>query len=237
MANFSDFEKILGITFKDKSLLREALTHRSYLNEHPNVTWGQNERLEYLGDAVLELSVSRYLFDTFPNFPEGKLTSLRAALVNYRMLSAVASEISLDSFLLLSKGEAKDSEKAREIIMANAIEAIIGAIYLDQGYEAGDRFVKHFIIPHLREVLDKGLDKDPKSYLQEIVQERERVTPTYRVLREEGPDHRRTFYVGVFLGDKLMASGVGSSKQEAETDAAECAIKKLRELNNDEPNE
>jgi ribonuclease-3 len=229
VANLSAFEKILDITFKKEALLREALTHRSYLNEHPHWEWGQNERLEYLGDAVLELSASRFLFDAFPEFPEGRLTGLRAALVNYRMLSKVASEISLDVFLFMSKGEAKDSDKAKEIIMANAIEAVIGAIYLDQGYDVADTFVKKFVMAHLNEVFDAGLEKDPKSRLQEIVQERERITPTYRVLKEEGPDHKRTFYVGVFFGDRLVEKGVGSSKQEAETDAAENAIQVLEQ--------
>ncbi len=209
--------------------MREALTHRSYLNEHPHWEWGQNERLEYLGDAVLELSASRFLFDVFPEFPEGRLTGLRAALVNYRMLSKVASEISLDVFLFMSKGEAKDSDKAKEIIMANAIEAVIGAIYLDQGYDTADAFVEKFVMTHLNEVLDAGLEKDPKSRLQEIVQEQERITPTYRVLKEEGPDHKRTFYVGVFFGDRMIEKGVGSSKQEAETNAAENAIQVLEQ--------
>ncbi len=227
MANLSAFEKILGIQFGNEALLREALTHRSYLNEHPHWPGGQNERLEYLGDAVLELSVSRFLFDRFAEFPEGKLTSLRAALVNYRMLSAVASEISLDKFIFMSKGEARDSEKAKEIIMANAMEALIGSVYLDGGYDVADSFIKKFVLSHLKEVLNLGLDKDPKSHLQEIVQEKEKITPTYRVLKEEGPDHQRTFYVGVFFGDDLIEKGVGSSKQEAETDAAENAMKAL----------
>lgn len=230
MATLSAFEKILGITFKNEALLREALTHRSYLNEHPHWPDGQNERLEYLGDAVLELSVSRILFDEFSASPEGKLTSLRAALVNYRMLSTVASEISLDKFIFMSRGEAKDSEKAREIIMANAMEALIGAVYLDGGYDVADDFIKRFVMPHLKEVMNLGLDKDPKSRLQEIVQEKERVTPTYRVLKEEGPDHQRTFYVGVFFSEDLIEKGVGSSKQEAETNAAENAIKKLEQV-------
>ena len=224
MQSLDRFEEILGIKFKNEAFLREALTHRSYLNEHPHWEWGQNERLEYLGDAVLELSASRFLFDVFPEFPEGRLTGLRAALVNYRMLSKVASEISLDVFLFMSKGEAKDSDKAKEIIMANAIEAVIGAVYLDQGYDTADAFVKKFVMTHLNEVLDAGLEKDPKSRLQEIVQEQERITPTYRVLKEEGPDHKRTFYVGVFFGDRMIEKGVGSSKQEAETNAAENAI-------------
>ncbi|MCL4392446.1 ribonuclease III [Patescibacteria group bacterium] len=229
MQSLDRFEKILGIKFKNEAFLREALTHRSYLNEHPHWEWGQNERLEYLGDAVLELSASRFLFDVFPEFPEGRLTGLRAALVNYRMLSKVASEISLDVFLFMSKGEAKDSDKAKEIIMANAIEAVIGAIYLDQGYDTADAFVEKFVMTHLNEVLDAGLEKDPKSRLQEIVQEQERITPTYRVLKEEGPDHKRTFYVGVFFGDRMIEKGVGSSKQEAETNAAENAIQVLEQ--------
>ncbi len=228
MANLSVFEKILGAEFKNKELLKEALTHRSYLNEHPHWPLSHNERLEYLGDAVLELAVSRFLFERFPDYPEGKLTSLRAALVNYRMLSAVASEISLEKFMLMSKGEAKDSEKAREIIMANAVEAVIGAIYLDGGYGSAEAFIGRAVLSHLDEVVDRGLDKDPKSLLQEIAQEKEKITPTYKVMKEEGPDHQRTFYVGVFFGDNLVEEGVGSSKQEAEVAAAENAIRKLR---------
>lgn len=219
----------MGIAFHNESLLKEAMTHRSYLNEHPHWPWGQNERLEYLGDAVLELVVSRFLFEKFAEFPEGKLTSLRAALVNYRMLSKVASDISLDRFVLMSKGEAKDSVKAKEIIMANAMEALIGAVYLDQGYDIAGKFIEKFVMVHLDEVLHLGLDKDPKSLLQEVAQEKEKITPTYRVLKEEGPDHKRTFYVGVFFDERLIEKGVGSSKQEAETNAAENALQTLKE--------
>ncbi len=219
----------MGVEFKNKALLREALTHRSYINEHPNWSVGHNERLEYLGDAVLELVVSRFLFDKFTYFPEGRLTSLRAALVNYKALSKVAGEISLDKFVFMSKGEAKDSDKAKEIIMANAMEALIGSIYLDGGYDSARDFIERSVMPHLDEVLDLGLDKDPKSFLQEIAQEKEKVTPTYKVLKEEGPDHDRTFYVGVFFGENMMEKGVGSSKQEAETNAAQNAIKTIKE--------
>ncbi len=229
MANLSAFQNILGFTFKEESLLKEALTHRSYLNEHPSWPLSHNERLEYLGDAVLELVVSRFLFEKFSDFPEGKLTGLRAALVNYRMLSKVASEISLDKFILMSKGESKDSVKAKEIIMANAMEALIGAVYMDSGYDSAEKFINKFVLSHLDEVVNLGLDKDAKSLLQELAQEKEKVTPTYRVLKEEGPDHKRTFYVGVFFGEEMMERGVGSSKQEAETNAAENAIKTLEE--------
>jgi len=224
MQSLEKFEKILGIKFKNSNLLKEALTHRSYLNENPHWKFGQNERLEYLGDAVLELVVSEYLFHKYPDYPEGKLTSLRAALVNYKMISKVGKEISLDKFILVSKGEAKDTSKAKEIIIANAFEAVLGAIYLDQGYKVAKNFILKTVIQHLEEVIHFGLDKDPKSLLQEIVQEKTKITPIYKVLKEEGPDHKRVFYVGVFLNEEKIATGVGLSKQEAEINAAKSAL-------------
>lgn len=221
-------EETVGIKFKDKDLLTEALTHRSYLNEYPKWRLPHNERLEFLGDAVLELIVSDELFHKFPNYPEGKMTVLRAALVNSQMLAKIAEEIDLDDFVLLSRGERKDTGKAREVILANAMEALIGAIYLDHGIAYVEKFVKKFIVRHLPEILETRSYKDAKSELQEIIQERLKITPSYRVLEESGPAHKRTFKIGVYFGDKLIADGSGASKQEGELEAAKNALKKYK---------
>lgn len=224
MKNSKELEEKLNIVFNNQDLLKEALTHRSYLNE--NQSWGykNNERLEYLGDAVLELIVTENLFSRFPDFQEGYLTSLRAALVNYQMLGRVAKEITLDKYLYLSRGESKDFGKAREVILANAIESLIGAVYLDQGYDATKELVTRVVLTHLEEVIEKRLYLDPKSLLQEFVQEKYKMTPTYTVLKEEGPDHNKVFLVGVFIGERKAAESTGSSKQEAETKAALVAL-------------
>lgn len=220
-------EDDISISFKNKDLLTEALTHRSYLNEYPRWHLPHNERLEYLGDAVLELIVSEKLFKEFPEYPEGKLTVLRAALVNYQILAKVAERIGLQNFILMSRGEKKDTGKAREVILANAMEALIGAIYIDQGFEKVRPFVDNFVMSNLDEVLLTKSYKDAKSDLQELVQERFKVTPTYKVLEESGPAHRRTFKMGVYFGEKLIEKGGGASKQEAEVDAAKNALKKI----------
>jgi ribonuclease-3 len=225
---FDDFEKKIGVIFKNKDLLTESLTHRSYLNEYPNWSLPHNERLEYLGDAVLELLVSEDLFARFPTHPEGKLTVFRAALVNYQILAKVAEVIHLQDFILLSRGEKKDTGRAREVILANAIEAVIGAIYLDQGLEPVRSFVKKFVMANLDEVLKTKSYKDAKSELQEIVQERLKMTPTYDVLGESGPAHKRIFKMGAYFGEKLIAEGEGPSKQEAEIEAAKNALKKYK---------
>ena len=227
MANAAELAEKLGIRFSRIEFLEEALTHRSFLNENPSWPLPNNERLEYLGDAVLELVITEFLYQKFPKDQEGQLTSLRAALVNYQMLAIVAKEMDLDAFIRLSRGEAKDTGKAREVILANAVEAVLGAIYLDQGYEPTKGVITRFVVPRLAEVVAKGLYRDPKSVLQEVVQERKRVTPTYRVLKEEGPDHQKLFEVGVYIGDELCAEGSGTSKQEAEVKAAESALIKL----------
>lgn len=221
-------EKKLGITFKDKDLLTEALTHRSYLNEFPRWRLPHNERLEYLGDAVLELIVSDELFRAFPNFPEGKLTVLRAALVNYQILARVAESLGLHNYILMSRGEKKDNGKAREVILANAIEAVIGAMYLDQKLDKVRPFVLKHVMSNLEEVMKTKSYKDPKSELQEFVQEKMRTTPTYRLIEETGPAHKRDFRMGVYFGDRLIAEGEGTSKQEAELDAAKNALKKQK---------
>ncbi len=226
--DFTELEQKIGITFKDQDLLTESLTHRSYLNEYPKWALPHNERLEYLGDAVLELLVSEELYSRFPNYPEGKLTVLRAALVNYQILAKVAEDIGLQDFVLMSRGEKKDTGRAREVILANAIESLIGAIYLDQGFEKTRPFVKKFVVKNLDEVLKTKSYKDAKSELQEIVQEKLKVTPTYSVLGEEGPAHKRVFKMGVYFGEKFMAEGEGPSKQEAEIEAAKNALKKYR---------
>jgi ribonuclease III len=218
--------KTLGIKFKDEDLLTEALTHRSYLNEFPRWRLPHNERLEYVGDAVLELLVSEELFAKFPEHPEGQLTVLRAALVNYQILAKVAEKIGLQQFILMSRGEKKDTGKAREVILANAMEAVIGAVYLDQGFEVTRSFVKKFVMDNLDEVLKTKSYRDAKSELQEFVQEKLKVTPTYDVLEESGPAHKRTFTMGVYFGGKLIAEGKGASKQEAELAAAKSALKK-----------
>jgi ribonuclease-3 len=223
----SEFEEKIGIRFKNKDLLAEALTHRSYLNEYPNWRLPHNERLEYLGDAVLELVVSEKLFNRFPSYPEGQLTIIRAALVNYQMLAKVAESIDLDSFILMSRGERRDTGKAREVILANAFEAVVGALYLDQGIETVENFIEKFVMGHLAEILKTRSYKDAKSELQELIQEKLKLTPTYQVLEESGPAHKRIFKMGVYFGDKLIAAGTGASKQEAELEAAKNALKKV----------
>ncbi len=227
--NLDKLEKKLGLEFKNIDLLKEALTHRSYLNENP--AWGlpHNERLEFLGDAVLELSVTENLYNQFPNYPEGQLTSLRAALVNYQTVAKTARELDLENFILLSKGETKDTGRAREVILANAMEALIGAIYLDSDYQKTKKIVEKIIVNlNLNEIIKNGLYKDPKSHLQEIAQEKLKLTPTYQLLEEWGPDHKKIFKMGVYFGDKLVAEGEGYSKQEAEVEAAKNALNELK---------
>ncbi len=221
-------EEKLGIAFRDGNLLAEALTHRSYLNELPSRDMPHNERLEYLGDAVLELIVSEELFARFPEFPEGKLTVLRAALVNYQILARVAADIGLGEFILMSHGERRDTGRAREVILANTIEAVIGAVYLDRGLDAARAFVRGRVMANLEEVMKTKSYRDAKSEFQEFAQEKWRVTPTYRTLGEEGPAHRRTFRMGAYLEEELVADGEGLSKQEAEVEAAKNALKKYR---------
>lgn len=224
MVDLPALESRIGIQFANKNLLEQAFVHRSYLNENPDFRLSHNERLEFLGDAVLELSVTEALYERFPDKPEGELTSLRAALVNSQMLSIAATDLGLNGFLLLSRGEAKDTGRARQFILANAFEALIGALYLDRGYEEACRFIGRALMPRLEEVLSKHLYRDPKSAFQEAAQERAGVTPTYEVLREWGPDHNKHFVVGVHLGRQLVAEGEGPSKQAAEVEAARLAL-------------
>ncbi len=217
-------EERLGHVFRDRTLLLQAITHRSYLNEHTDFEYPHNERLEFLGDAVLELVVTEHLYRTYPN-PEGDLTNWRAALVNAKTLAGIARELQFEEFLLLSKGEARDKDsKARMYIMANAIEALIGAIYLDGGWDAAKKFIDTYILSHLPKILELELYVDAKSKFQETAQELMGITPTYKVLEEKGPDHNKEFTVGIFLDKDMVAVGRGTSKQEAQVAAAEAAL-------------
>lgn len=224
MKDFSKLEKKLDIKFKNKDLLIQAFCHRSYLNENPHFKLEHNERLEFLGDAVLELVVTEQLYMDYPKKSEGELTNWRAALVNAKMLAEISKDLGFNDFLLLSRGEEKETGKARQYILANTFEALIGALYLDQGYNICQNFIKKHLIPKLPEIIEKGLFKDAKSLFQEKSQEIVGITPTYKVLKEWGPDHAKNFLVGVFLGESLIAQGQGSSKQEAEEAAAKNAL-------------
>ncbi len=225
--NPEELEEKIDINFKKRDLIKEALTHRSYLNENPSWPFPNNERLEFLGDAVLELITTEELVDRLPEKEEGELTIYRAALVNAKMLSRVAESIGIDKELLVSRGEALElSNRGRESITADAVEALIGAIYLDQGYQSAKKFIEKFIIPHLSEVMRSG-GKDPKSLVQEIAQEAYAITPSYRVLEESGPAHERIFKVGLYFGEELKSQGMGRSKQEAELEAAKKLLKVL----------
>ena len=206
--------------FKDLDILTQAFTHRSYLNENKSWKLPHNERLEFLGDAVLELVVTEFLYVKYPEKTEGELTSVRAALVNTVSLSGVAKSLEIDGYLLMSKGEAKDRGRARGVILANAFEALVGALYLDGGYEVAQEFLNQVLLGKAEEIVDKSLWQDPKSILQEKAQELKGHTPVYKTLKEVGPDHAKTFTVGVYIGTDLAGRGEGMSKQEAETEAA-----------------
>lgn len=219
-----ELEKKIKITFNNKDLLKQALIHRSYLNENPSETLNHNERLEFLGDAVLELVVTDYLYKKYLN-PEGELTNWRSALVNAQIMGRIAEEMGVNDFLYLSKGETKDTGKARQAILANALEAIIGSIYLDAGYEAARVFIDNFMLIKLPDIIENKLYRDSKSLFQEASQEKSGITPNYQVLSESGPDHSKVFCVGAYLHKELIAKGEGSSKQEAEQSAAENALK------------
>ncbi len=220
MKDFTLFEKKLNLKFKNRDLLIQAFIHRSYLNENPNFRLEHNERLEFLGDAILELIVTEELYQKYPKKSEGELTNWRAALVNAKMLGAVSQDLDFNDFLLLSRGEAKELGKARQYILANTFEALIGAIYLDQGLNPCKELIKKYLIKELPRIIETGLFRDAKSRFQEEAQERKGITPTYKVLEEWGPDHVKHFIIGVFLGEELIAKGEGSSKQEAEETAA-----------------
>lgn len=218
--DFGAFEKKIGIAFRDKELLRTAFTHRSYLNENRRGGMEHNERLEFLGDAVLELIITEFLFNKYPEKAEGDLTSYRSALVNANTLSKVAEQLGMNECLLLSRGEAKDTGRARQVILANTIEAFIGALYQDLGYGAVKKFVAEHIFPLTDEIVKKRIWLDAKSHFQEKAQEIVGVTPSYETVKETGPDHDKHFTVAVFLGKERVTEGTGKSKQEAEQDAA-----------------
>lgn len=227
MKDFAKFEKKIGIIFKNKDLLKQSVVHRSYLNEHSNFRLGHNERLEFLGDAVLEIVVTEYLFKNFPDTHEGDLTNWRASLVNSKMLAIVSKEINFEELLYLSRGEEKDkNQKARNYILANAVEALIGAIYLDQGIESSKKFIMRYMISKLDSILENKLYLDPKSKFQEKAQEKEGITPHYKILNESGFDHDKVFEIGLYLENELVAKGKGTSKQEAQVEAASKGIKK-----------
>ena len=225
MIQFSNFEKKTKIIFKNKKLLEQAFIHRSYINENPSTALSHNERLEFLGDAVLELVVTDFLYKKYPDYAEGELTALRSALVNAVIISEVATSLGMNDYLLLSKGETKDKGKARQYILANTYEAYIGALYLDQGIEVVDKFVHKSLLLKTEEIVLKKLWRDAKSLVQEKAQEFVNFTPAYKVLNESGPDHDKHFTVGIFFGSSLIAEGKGQSKQEAEQKAAEAALK------------
>lgn len=225
MKDISEFAQKHNLVFNDEELLRQAFTHRSYINEHrEEASRGHNERLEFLGDAVLELATTRYLYDEYPTRTEGDLTAFRAALVNAVTLGDVAQHIGMNDYLYLSKGEEKDTGRARGILLANAFEALVGAVYIDQGYDAAQRFIGEHVFPKMQEILEKRLWQDAKSLFQEKAQDHEGVTPTYSVIREEGPDHDKKFIIGVYLRSDLVAQGEGRSKQDGEQAAARAAL-------------
>ena len=213
----------LHASFNDIGLLLTAFTHRSYLNEHKKSVQAHNERLEFLGDAVLELVVTEYLYTTYPD-PEGILTNWRSSLVRTESIGAAASKFSFEPLLRLSRGEKRGTERARAQILANSFEAVIGALYLDQGYEAAKRFITESILSTFQDILARGSWMDPKSHLQELAQSRETATPVYKVMEEDGPDHDKTFTVGVYVGSHLRGQGTGHSKQAAQQKAAEAAL-------------
>ncbi|MBX4216023.1 ribonuclease III [Candidatus Parcubacteria bacterium] len=226
--DFSKFEDKIGVSFKDKALLRQAFVHRSYINENPSLGLSHNERLEFLGDAVLELSVTDYLYKKYPDKTEGDLTSYRAALVNAVILGEAAVALGMNDYLLLSKGEMKDTGKARHYILANVFESVVGALYLDRGYDAADTFIANTLFQRLDSIVKAGLYKDAKSHIQEKAQQHVGVTPSYKVMKEAGPDHDKSFVVGIYFGAELIAEGRGKSKQEAEQKAASAALSTKR---------
>jgi len=219
----AEFEKSIGIVFKDRSIYERVFIHRSYLNENKQKELEHNERLEFLGDAVIELAVTEYLYKNFSH-PEGILTNWRSAIVRGKSLSDEAKKIGLDNMLMTSRGEAKNTGKAKDLLLANALEALVGAIYLDQGYDIANKFINEHVVYKLDEVVSSGQNIDPKGRFQELSQEKFAVTPTYKVLSESGPDHNKIFIVGLYLVEKKIADGTGSSKQTAQVEAARNAL-------------
>jgi len=226
MATLEELERQIGVEFTDRELLQQVFVHRSYLNEHRSFTLGHNERLEFLGDAVLELVVTEFLYKNYPN-PEGELTNWRSALVKGEMLAKIAAGLNFSDYLLLSYGESRSGGKSKNLLLANAFEALLGAMYLDQGYEVCQKFIHTYVTSHLEDILAQGLFIDPKSRLQEMTQERWGITPTYKLVSEEGPDHAKTFVIAAEIHDRILAQGSGSSKQSAQVAAAQESLKVL----------
>jgi len=224
MTLYDNFENKIEVQFKDKLLLERVFIHRSYLNEHKSLKLEHNERLEFLGDAVLELAVTKFLYDRY-NRPEGEMTNWRSALVKGESLSVESKRLGLDDLIKTSRGESKNTGKARDLILANAFEALIGAIYIDQGFETASKFILKNICYKIDEIIENQLYFDAKSRFQELSQEKYSITPTYETINETGPDHSKTFTVGVFLGKNKIAEGQGTSKQSAQLDAAANALK------------
>jgi ribonuclease III len=224
MIDFSQFEEKMNIVFKDKKLLEQAFIHRSYINENNGSKLSHNERLEFLGDAVLELITTDYLYNKYPDRDEGDLTAYRSALVNAVIIGEVATELCMNDYLLLSKGEAKDAGRARNYILANTYEAYVGAVYLDQGYDVAQKFIAKTLFGKIDTIVAKKLWRDAKSLVQEKAQEHFGVTPAYKVLHESGPDHDKHFTIGIFFAEDRIAEGKGKSKQEAEQQAARAAL-------------
>ncbi len=231
-AKLKELEEKLGTDFKNKDLLLQALCHRSYLNENPDFGLGQNERLEFLGDSVLQLVITDYLYITYPRETEGVLTNWRASLVNSKELGEVAESLGVYDYILLSKGESRDQGKSRLYILADTFEAIIGAIYLDLGYVSAKKIIEENLTPRLPRIIELGLYRDSKSILQEKAQEKLSITPVYKTINEIGPDHKKQFVMGVFVEDDLLGKGRGDSKKEAEEEAAKIALRKKGWLKN-----
>lgn len=230
MAEFSELEKALKINFRNKGLLAQAFVHRSFLNEHRGEGLISNERLEFLGDSVLNFIVSQYLYLTYPDHPEGDLTNFRASIVKTNFLSKISQVLSLGDYILMSRGEEESGGRKRETILADTLEAFLGAFFIDQGIEVCEQFVQKNIVPHLSLIIKEKSYRDYKSRLQEHTQTERDGTPIYRVLSMEGPDHNRVFRVGVYVHKKLIGKGDGKSKQEAEQEAARAALDKLKVL-------
>lgn len=224
--NLEEFQKLIEVKFKDEAILRQAFVHRSYINENRNSGLSHNERLEFLGDAVLELVITDFLYKKYTDKPEGELTSYRSALVNADTCAGIAVKLGMGDYLLLSKGESKDTGRARQYILANALEALIGAIYLDQGLKKSQEFIEKNFTPMIDKIIEEKSHVDSKSLFQEKAQEYDGITPSYKTIKEVGPDHEKRFTVGVYVGKELISTGEGVSKQEAEQDAAKSALEK-----------
>ena len=221
---YADLEKKLDITFTDRNMLDMAFVHKSYVNEHKDKKENHNERLEFLGDAVLELVVTEFLYKNFPKKEEGILTNWRSALVKGKHLAEISTKLDLGVYLYLSRGEERSGGRKKNYILANTLEALIGAIYLDKGYQVAHKFIDEFILKQLTSILEKGLHIDAKSRFQEICQDVIGVTPEYKLIKEEGPDHSKVFTMGAYINDELVAEGDGSSKQSAEQKAADAGL-------------